>query len=92
MIKERMPNLTTILLVENFLKTCKSGDVIFLESSIEIGTTDKIEKLIESKGFKIGKDIGLCFCPERIDPQNKKWNLENIPRVIYTSDDVIFIF
>jgi len=76
--------------VENFLKTCKSGDVIVLESSIEVGTTDKIEKLIESKGFKIGKDIGLCFCPERIDPQNKKWNLENIPRVIYTSDDVTY--
>jgi len=76
--------------VENFLQTCKTGDVIILESSIEIGTTEKIEKLIESKGFKVGKDFGLCFCPERIDPQNKKWNLENIPRVIYSSDDITF--
>ena len=76
--------------VENFLQTCKAGDIIILESSIEIGTTEKIEKLIESKGFKVGEDFGLCFCPERIDPQNKKWNLENIPRVIYSSDDITY--
>jgi len=74
--------------VESFLKVSKSGDVIILESSIEIGTTEEIEKFIESKGFRIGEDFGLCFCPERIDPQNKKWNLKNIPRVIYSSDDI----
>jgi len=73
--------------VENFLQVSKPGDVVILESSIEIGTTEKTKKLIESKGYKVGKDFGLCFCPERIDPQNKKWNLENIPRVIYSSDD-----
>jgi len=76
--------------VEKFLQTCKVGDIIILESSIEVGTTEKIEKLIESKGFQVGEDFGLCFCPERIDPQNKKWNLENIPRVIYSSDDVTY--
>jgi len=76
--------------VEDFLQTCKGGDIVILESSIEVGTTEKIEKLIESKGFKVGEDFGLCFCPERIDPQNKKWNLENIPRVIYCSDDITY--
>ena len=76
--------------VEKFLDTAKAGDVIILESSIEIGTTEKIEKIIESKGFKVGQDFGLCFCPERIDPLNKKWNLENIPRVIYCSDDTTY--
>jgi len=46
--------------------------------------------LIETKGFKVGENYGLGFCPERIDPQNKKWNLENIPRVIYCSDDITY--
>ena len=76
--------------VENFLNTCKSGDVIIIESSVKVGTTDEIRTIIEGKGFKIGEDFGLCFCPERIDPLNQKWTLENIPRVIYASDDITF--
>jgi len=55
-----------------------------------VGTTDNIKKIIEKVGYKVGKNFGLCFCPERIDPLNQKWKLENIPRVIYASDDVTF--
>jgi len=76
--------------IEKFLETSKEGDIIIIESSIELGTTDKIKNLIESKGYKIGENFGLAFCPERIDPLNKKWNLDNIPRVIYCSDDFTF--
>lgn len=76
--------------VENFLNTCKSGDVIIIESSVKVGTTDEMRTIIEAKGFKIGEDFGLCFCPERIDPLNQKWTLKNIPRVIYASDDITF--
>ncbi len=49
-----------------------------------------MQKIIEDFGYVVGKDFGLCFCPERIDPQNKKWNLENIPRIIYCSDDLTY--
>lgn len=76
--------------VENFLTFAKAGDIVILESSIEVGTTEKIKEIIESKGFKVSHDFGLCFCPERIDPDNKEWGLENIPRVIYCSDDTCF--
>jgi len=76
--------------IENFLKTSKKDDLIIIESSIEIGTTEEVREIIETRGFKVGIDYGLCFCPERIDPQNKKWNLANIPRVIYCSDDDSF--
>ena len=76
--------------VESFLNCSKSGDVIILESSIEVGTTEIISNIIENKGFEVGKDFGLCFCPERIDPSNKEWGIENIPRVIYCSDDSSF--
>lgn len=77
--------------VEMFLSTSNIGDVLILESSIEVGTTENIMSLIESKGFKIGTDYGVCFCPERIDPANKEWKIENIPRVIYCSDDESFL-
>ena len=76
--------------VESFLNNAKEGDCIILESSIEVGTTEKMQKLIEDKGFEIGNNFGLSFCPERIDPSNKEWGIENIPRVIYSSDDITF--
>ena len=73
--------------VENFLDSASKGDMIILESSIEVGTTEEIKKIISLKGFQVGEDFGLCFCPERIDPANKEWGIENIPRVIFCSDD-----
>ena len=76
--------------VEKFLDFSKRGDVIILESSVRVGTTEQVKKIIESKGYLVGKDFGLCVCPERIDPLNKKWKLENIPRVIYSYDDTTF--
>ncbi len=76
--------------VEAFLATSKPGDLLILESSIEVGTTENIQLLIEAKGYNVGNNFGLCFCPERIDPANKEWGLENIPRVIYCSDDQSF--
>ncbi len=76
--------------VQSFLSTAKKGDGILIESSVEVGTTEYVRKIIEKSGFLVGKDFGLGFCPERIDPQNKKWNLENIPRIIYCSDEFMF--
>ena len=76
--------------VESFLSCSKPGDVIILESSIEVGTTEIIHEIVKNKGFEVGKDFGLCFCPERIDPSNKEWGIENIPRVIYCSDNSSF--
>jgi len=83
-------NVYVNLAVERFLEVSKPGDVLILESSVDIGTTDEIKQKVESKGFHVGEDFGISFCPERIDPLNKKWKLENIPRIIYSSDDTTF--
>lgn len=77
--------------VRKFLETAKDGDVIIIESSIQIGTTENIRNIIDSWGrFVVGKNFGLVFCPERIDPLNKKWHLANIPRIIFASDNTTF--
>lgn len=76
--------------VESFLNKSKTNDIIILESSIEVGTTERIRKIITNHGYKVGENFGLCFCPERIDPANKEWGIENIPRVIYCSDNNSF--
>jgi len=83
-------NVYVHLAVGEFLELSKAGDVLILESSVDIGTTDEIKQKVESKGFRVGEDFGVSFCPERIDPLNTKWKLENIPRIIYSTDDVTF--
>lgn len=88
--KNTSSNKFVIEAVNSFLETSKSGDIIILESSVGGGTTEDVKDIIESSAYKVGIDFGLCFCPERIDPLNKKWNLENIPRIIYCSDDISF--
>ena len=75
---------------DEFLKTSKKGDVLILESSVRGGTTDELIKKVKSKGYSVGENFGVCFCPERIDPLNQKWKLENIPRIIYATDDTTF--
>jgi len=88
--KKTNSNFYVMSAIGNYLSTCNKGDSIIIESSIEVGTIEKIQKRIEKKGFEVGKDFGLSYCPERIDPLNVKWNVHNIPRVIYSSDNVTY--
>ncbi len=71
-------------------KACKTisqnmrrNQLIIIESTIYPGTVREIVKPILEKSSLISeKDFYLAHCPERIDPGNKKWVLENIPRVL----------
>jgi UDP-N-acetyl-D-glucosamine dehydrogenase len=64
---------------ENF----KNGDLVVIESTVFPGTTEEIVKpILEKSGLKAGKDFYLAYCPERVDPGNKKWNVSNLPRVV----------
>lgn len=74
----------------SFAGNAAAGDVLVIESSVGSGTTDAVHGMLESRRHRVGSDIGLCFCPERIDPANKRWGLENIPRVVYCSDDLTY--
>lgn len=88
--KQKDSNIFVYAAIENFLSCSKKGDVLIIESSLDIGTFENIKSLIKKRGFSIGEDFGLAYCPERIDPLNKKWDLHNIPRIIYCEDDATF--
>lgn len=69
-------------------KNINNGQLVIIESTVAPGTCRGIVKpILEKSGFKIGKNIHLAHCPERIDPGNKKWTIENIPRVIGALSD-----
>lgn len=79
--KKFKPDLSYIV---NTLKNIKNylskGQIIILESSTYPGSTKKILTPYLKKFF-IGKNFFLGYSPEREDPNNKKFNLENIPKV-----------
>ncbi|QQE72666.1 nucleotide sugar dehydrogenase [Brevibacillus composti] len=60
-----------------------NGQLIVLESSTFPGTTEEVLLPIFARsGLLAGKDFFLGYSPERIDPGNKAFSLEEIPKVI----------
>lgn len=60
------------------------GATVVLESTTYPGTTEEVfGPLIEStSGLTAGTDFHLGYSPERIDPGNPKWRLENTPKIV----------
>lgn len=82
--KNRNPDLSYVIgSVEKIAPYLKKNSLISLESTTYPGTTRKVlGKILEKNNFTIGKDIFLCFSPEREDPGNKKFTIKSIPKVI----------
>ena len=58
--------------------------LVVLESTVNPGVCDEIiaPLLEELTGKKVGQDMYLAHCPERINPGDPNWNVSNINRVI----------
>jgi len=66
----------------------QSGTLVSLESTTWPGTTQEVVKPILEKGSKkiVGKDLFLCFSPEREDPGNQSFGTKNIPKLVGADD------
>lgn len=75
-------------LVENAVKLIcpylKKGCHVMLESTVNPGTCEeRLLPIIEKETkFKVGKDINLSHCPERINPGDTRFTVYNINRNI----------
>lgn len=80
-----MPNLEPIEgACKNIAPYLKEGVLVILESTVNPGVSEGIVlPILESiSGMKAGEDFHLAHCPERINPGDPNWNVENIPRVV----------
>ena len=60
-----------------------ANDLVILESTVAPGTTRQFVIPMLSLVSKISQnDLKVAFSPERIDPNNKIWNLSNTPKLI----------
>lgn len=65
------------------------GATVVLESTTYPGTTEELVGpiLAEESGLAVGTDFHLGYSPERIDPGNADWRLENTPKVVSGVDE-----
>ncbi|GAA1425009.1 nucleotide sugar dehydrogenase [Streptomyces thermospinosisporus] len=69
--------------VEDIAAHFTPGTLVVLESTTYPGTTDEVVRpRLEAGGLKAGRDFHLAFSPERIDPGNASFGLENTPKVV----------
>jgi UDP-N-acetyl-D-glucosamine dehydrogenase len=80
----RVPDLTCVrTATREVAARLRSGQLISLESTTYPGTTEEeLLPAFAAGGLVAGQDFFLTFCPERIDPGNRSFRLDNMPRVI----------
>jgi UDP-N-acetyl-D-glucosamine dehydrogenase len=79
----REPDLSYVIdTVEALLPHLRPGHVVSLESTTYPGTTEEeLKPRIEAQGLRVGRDVFLCFSPEREDPGNPQYATSNIPKL-----------
>jgi UDP-N-acetyl-D-glucosamine dehydrogenase len=67
----------------------RAGGTVILESTSYPGTTEElVGPILEDRsGLIAGRDFHLGYSPERIDPGNPTWRLENTPKVVSGIDE-----
>ncbi len=84
-LREGVPDLSY---VEDASRTVaryvRPGCTVVLESTTYPGTTEELvgASLHEISGLTPGLDFHLGYSPERIDPGNDTWRLDNTPKVV----------
>jgi nucleotide sugar dehydrogenase len=78
------PDLSYVTRVaETISKEIRRGKFVILESSVYPGTTEEVVKpILEKGGLKAGRDFGLAHSPERIDYNNRRYGVLDIPKVV----------
>jgi UDP-N-acetyl-D-glucosamine dehydrogenase len=89
-LKEGVPNLSHVVSASaTVARHLRAGATVVLESTSYPGTTEELVAPIleEGSGLVAGRDFHLGYSPERIDPGNPDWGLENTPKVVSGIDE-----
>ena len=72
---------------EELSKYYKPKDLVILESTSPVGTTEKIFNFLKEKTKINENDIDISYCPERVIPGNIFFELINNDRIIGSNSD-----
>ena len=87
--KTKEPDISHIIAAcRAVAKRLRRGSLVILESTTYPGTTrEAVLPELEKSGLKAGRDFWLAFSPERVDPGNERWKIENTPKVVGGIDE-----
>jgi len=82
--EERLPDLRHIKSAcKSIAGVLRKKQFVILESTTYPGTTEEVViPILENTGLKAGVHFGVAYSPERIDPGNKQFTIEMIPKVV----------
>ncbi len=82
--RNRQPDLTYIENAAKMLaQVVRRGQLIVLESTTYPGTTEELLlPILTTSGLHEGDDLLVAFSPERVDPGNPTFYVENTPKVV----------
>jgi UDP-N-acetyl-D-glucosamine dehydrogenase len=81
---DHKPDLTALIgAITSVGKNLKAGALVIVESTIEPGTcrSKLLPILIKESGLSVS-EFELAYSPERIDPTNKTWQINNTPKLV----------
>jgi UDP-N-acetyl-D-glucosamine dehydrogenase len=84
-LRDGLPNLSHVEKAAAVVALhLRPGATVILESTSYPGTTEELvaPRLEQGSGLTCGRDFYLGYSPERIDPGNPDWRLENTPKVV----------
>ncbi|MBI3973383.1 MAG: nucleotide sugar dehydrogenase [Chloroflexi bacterium] len=83
MTRMKQPNIDYICAAAaGIVPHLRSGMLVVLQSTTYPGTTEKdVLPILERSGLRAGVDFHLAFVPERINPGDRRYTVENIPTV-----------
>ena len=81
---DRKPNLSFVEEAATSLaRYLTKSTLVILESTVQPGTTRSLLGPLISHHSKLKpEDFEVAYSPERIDPANKTWNLQNTPKIV----------
>jgi UDP-N-acetyl-D-glucosamine dehydrogenase len=82
--KGKQPDLSYVLQAARQIREhLRPGQLIILESTTYPGTTQELLlPLLESGDRRSGIDFELAYSPERVDPGNPRFSLQNTPKIV----------
>jgi UDP-N-acetyl-D-glucosamine dehydrogenase len=84
-LDDGVPNLTHVTSAAQMLsRYLRPGATVIVESTTYPGTTEELvcPILENGSGLAVGTDFHLGYSPERIDPGNRRFRFESIPKVV----------
>jgi UDP-N-acetyl-D-glucosamine dehydrogenase len=81
--RHREPDLSFVTgTTDSLVPYLRPGQIVCLESTTYPGTTEEeLKPRIEARGLAVGRDVFLCFSPEREDPGNPEYETRTIPKI-----------